>query len=117
MTPHHSSTPDDDAHVQIARARDGQSTNRISSRWNDPQRNLERAHETVAALDTWKNWANGHPVTANHLAHAATVLHDSHQPGHRELAAPLTDWVRRHHPELVREPVIERRGIDLGIDL
>ncbi len=107
----------DEAHVQIARARDGQSTNRIRSRWDDQQGNLERVHETVAALDIWKNWANGHPVPADHAARAATVLGESDRPGHRELANPLTDWVRRHHPELVREPVIERRGMDLGIDL
>ena len=117
-TPHHSSTPGGDAHVQIDRGTGRQSTNRILDRWDDPRGNLERAHETSPQRSTsGRTGRTVTPSTPDQLSHAVAVLNDSNKPGHRELAAPLTEWVRRHHPELVREPVIERPGIDLGIGL
>jgi chromosome segregation ATPase len=76
----------------------------------------ESAEQTVEALGTWKNWADGRDVTTEQLVDAATALHDNGHPQHVALGEPLLDWMKQRGITIEpATPQIEPPGLELGL--
>lgn len=66
---------------------------------------VERAQQTVTALDTWHQWAGGKNLKPADLIDAADHLADIGSD-HRRLATPLIQWIHEHDiaPALTPSP-------------
>jgi hypothetical protein len=69
-------------------------------------------HARLIALDTWHDWAAGRERPLEHLTDAVEALTNATRDdatGRCEaLGDALATWARRHLPELVAEPDLER---------
>ena len=92
---------------------------------DDPEIRHTRTQQRLDALDTWRDWANGHTAVPAALVNAAHHLHQSGTHG-QALAEPLTEWIDRHdlapqRPSAHRQPTVdlnrrpERPGLELGL--
>ena len=71
---------------------------RIES-WNFPDR-FETAEQLATALDTWKSWAQGQPITRQQIIATIDNLHEhaqsSRSPGAHALSDVITRCVKHH---------------------
>jgi hypothetical protein len=65
------------AKQDLSHARHTLSSNDILDRWNYHPERLRDAETRVDALDTWRQWAQGHPVDRNLLADTVETLTNS----------------------------------------
>ncbi len=109
------------ARTQIETARDALRTHDILAKWQYFPAHLAAAEARVEALDTWRDWAAGKPVTQDHLVEAVTTLHEIaiHEPdsGTRQLANIIHEWAEQHGVELDRPPVQQHRSLETGIEV
>ena len=91
----------------------------------DPAIRHTRTQQRLDALDTWRDWANGHTPTPTALINAAHHLNHSGPHG-QTLAEPLQEWIDQHGltprtPSEQTAPTIdvqyrpEPPGIELGL--
>jgi hypothetical protein len=90
-------------------------------RWNYYPERLDTAEVRLDALDTWKQWAQGHHLGRDQLADTVDTL--SHSPeaatdGTLALANVVWQWADQNHIDLqpYRTPTIERPGLGIEID-
>ena len=109
------------AREQIESARAALSNHDIHTRWQYLPEHLAAAEAHVDALDTWRDWATGKPVTQDHLVEAVATLHDiaDHQPdnGTRQLANVIDEWADRRGILLSSPPVENLRSERTGIEI
>jgi hypothetical protein len=110
------------SHAQrdLSAVRDGLSTHDMWDRSNYHPERLHEAETRLDALDTWKQWARGHPIDREQLADTVEAL--GHSPeaatdGTLALANAVRNWANQNKIELepYRAKTIERP--DLGIEL
>jgi hypothetical protein len=106
--------------MDLSAARDALSTNDILDRWNYHPERLRDAEIRLDALDTWEQWAQGHPVERDELAdtvEALTQAPDTEIEWTRPLANVIRRWADTNNIDLqpYGAPLIERP--DLGIEI
>ncbi len=109
------------ARAQIETARDALRTHDILANLQYFPEHLAAAEARGDALDTWRDWAAGKPVTQDRLVETVTTLHEiaGHEPdkGTRQLADVIHQWAEQHGIELNRPPVQQHRTIETGIEI
>ncbi|MFN3258199.1 MAG: MobF family relaxase [Ilumatobacter sp.] len=109
--------PLDDLRRIIDDHRQFDSTRRILDEWEDLGGAVVRANELCAALDRWKDWADGRDVRPSSLVEIASTLADHREfPGMGQLNEWFTRWPEAQGAELHRlRP--QPASVELGIDL
>ncbi|MEI8240746.1 MAG: hypothetical protein WCI22_15130, partial [Actinomycetota bacterium] len=109
------------ARTKIETARDALRTHDILAKWQYFPEHLSAAEARVDALDTWRDWAAGKPVSQDRLVEAVATLHEFavHEPdnGTRQLANVIHEWAEQHDVELTRSLVQQHRSIETGMEL
>ena len=109
------------ARTKIETARDALRTHDILAKWQYFPEHLSAAEARVDALDTWRDWAAGKPVSQDRLVEAVATLHEiaAHEPdnGTRQLANVIHEWAEQHDVELTRSLVQQHRSIETGMEL
>jgi hypothetical protein len=90
-------------------------------RWNYHPERLRDAETRIDALDTWKQWAQGHPVDREELAASVEAL--SHSPeaaidGTLALANVVRQWAHQNNIDIrpYQTQATERPGLGIEID-
>jgi len=80
---------------------------------------IDHLHGLADALEQWRRWADGHPVTPDQTQDVANTLIRTNRLSTRqrdELVGPLGTWLSRHHDLDVAAPKPSRPvGLDLGL--
>jgi len=93
----------------------------IMDKWYYRPERLAAAEATVDALDIWRDWAVGKPVSDGRLSDAVTVLRElaATEPhdGTGELADVLHRWAMRNGIEITAPSVTAHCSLDAGIEI
>ncbi len=85
-------------------------TDDMWDRWNYHPERLHEAETRIDALDTWKQWAQGHPVDREQLADTVEVAEPRPRRRHRRDPRPRQRRSPMGRPEQHRHPAVPSAG-------
>jgi conjugative relaxase-like TrwC/TraI family protein len=95
--------------TELRHLRDEQRRQHLYDRWPTGTETINTLQHRVAALDTWRHWANGHQLTPNQTNQMATGLFVANDPA-GELTALLSALL--HDPNTATITRHVARGVD-----
>jgi conjugative relaxase-like TrwC/TraI family protein len=109
------------ARDQVKAARNALSTHDTIAKWNYLPEHLSAAEAHIGALDTWRDWATGKPVTQQDLTWAVETLHEiavrHPDDGTRQLAEVMLEWAEQRGTHLAQPRIEHDRSIGTGIEI
>ncbi len=107
------------AQREVSAARDALSSYDLLDRWYCHRERLRDAESRVDALDTWTQWAQGHPIDRDQLADTVELLDhpDTTIDWTRALANAVHHWANQNNIDLQPHQTQAIERPDLGIEI
>jgi conjugative relaxase-like TrwC/TraI family protein len=108
------------ADTEVRKIRDRLNTLDMRERWALGYTDVGRLRDLAHALQQWRHWADGHPLSAEAVAHVVGVLDDAGSLDRADaaaLVAPLRNWAADRGMPMHVQPPEPSRSFGIELDL